>query len=188
MTYSLVPIPSFVNWQSVNVVHKPNTLYWIAMEGWTAPSPYTNRYIVASDMVMNATCNSNYSLSPTNVVHTIALATYTTPFGSAFSNTYTPFPNALTPTITTLCSPTGIENVNENFEKFVIKNGFDKVIIESPYDEFSVNVFDMSGKLISASSSNAEVMEINTSYLASGVYIIKLNAKGYEQRQKFIKQ
>jgi len=188
MTYSLVPIPAFVNWIGVNVVNKANTMYWIAQEGWTAPGPYTNRYIVASDMALNAICHTPMTLINGNNVNTMGITTFTNPLNTYTVNTYNPFPNALTPTITTLCSSTGIENVNENFEKFVIRNGFDKVIIESPYSEYSVNVFDMSGKLISTANANAEMTEINTSHLASGIYIIKLNAKGYEQRQKFIKQ
>ncbi len=188
MTYSLVPVPLGTMWNGVNVLNKSNTMYWITSEGWTAPSPYTNRYIVASDMVMNATCNNAYSLTPSNMVNTMALATYTTPFGSPFTATYSPFPNALTPTITTLCSPTGIENVNEHFEKFVVKNGLDKIIIESPYSDYTINVFDMSGKLILNTKANSETEEITISGFAGGIYIVKLNAKGYEQRQKFIKQ
>jgi hypothetical protein len=188
MTYSLVPIPAFVNWIGVNVVNKGSTMYWIAQEGWTAPAPYTNRYIVASDMALNAICHTPVTLINANNINTMAMTTFTNPLNTYTVVTYNPIPSTLTPTITTLCSSTGIENVNENFEKFVIKNAYDKVIIESPYSEYSVNVFDLSGKLISSANSNVEVTEIYTSNLASGIYIIKLNAKGYEQRQKFIKQ
>jgi hypothetical protein len=188
MTYSLVPVPTFVNWTAVNVVNKSNTMYWIAMEGWTAPSPYTNRYIVASDMALNATCNTPYTLINGNNINTIGMTTYTNPAGPFVVTSYTPFPNALTPSITTLCSPTGIENVNESFEKFVVKNGFDKILIESPYSDYSVDLFDISGKMILNENANSPSKEISTASLSSGIYIIKLNAKGYEQRQKIIKQ
>lgn len=188
MTYSLVPIPAFTLWNGINVVNKGNTMYWMANEGWTAPGPYTNRYIVASDMALNAICNTGYSLTPGNIIQTPTAATYTNPVSTFVVNTYSAIPGTLTPTIVTLCSPTGIENVNANFEKFVIKNGFDKVLIESPYSNYTISVFDMSGKLVSTTNANAEVTEISISDLASGVYIVKLNAKGYEQRQKFVKQ
>ncbi|MBK7668021.1 MAG: T9SS type A sorting domain-containing protein [Sphingobacteriaceae bacterium] len=188
MTYSLVPVPVFVNWSAVNVVNKSNTMYWIAQEGWTAPGPYTNRYIVGSDMALNATCGTFLTPTMGNNINTIVLANPMNPPTTFTVVNYNPFPNAINPTITTLCSATGIENVNESFEKFVINNDFDKVIIESPYSEYTINVFDLSGKLISTVNANAEVTEVNTSHLASGIYVIKLNAKGYEQRQKIVKQ
>jgi hypothetical protein len=188
MTYSLVPVPAFTLWNGVNVVNKSNTMYWIASEGWTAPSPYTNRYIVASDMALNATCNTPMTLTMGNNINTMSMATYTNPPSSFTVNSHVSTLSTLTPSIITLCSPTGIENINENFEKFVIKNGFDKVIIESPYSNYSINVFDLSGKLISTATADSKTEEINTSNLSSGIYILKLNAKGYEQRQKFIKQ
>ncbi len=184
-TYSLVPVPVF-NYHAVNVVNKNNTMYWIAQEGWTAPAPYTNRYIVASDMALNATCNTPLTLTPGNNINTIGMTTFTTPLNTFTVVNYNPFPNALTPGITTLCSPTGIENVNENFEKFVIKNGVDKVIIESPYSDYSVSMFDISGKMISAEKVSEQTKEIGLSTFANGIYILKIEYKGYEQRQKII--
>jgi hypothetical protein len=187
MTYSLVPIPMFTNLQYANVVNKSNTMYWIAMEGWTAPAPYTNRYIVASDMALNAVCHTPMTLITGTNVNTIGLSNMVSTGGPFTTATYTPFPNAWSYTITTLCSPTGIENVNEQFEHFVIKNAYDKVIVESPYSEYSISLFDISGKIILTKNANSNE-EVNTSSLAAGIYVLKLNANGYEQRQKIIKQ
>jgi len=185
--YSLVPVPS-TSWSGVNVVNKSNTMYWIATEGWTAPNPYTNRYIVASDLALNATCNGAYPLTPANIVNTMVMATFTTPVSSFTVVNHNPFTNAMTPTITTLCSTTGIENVNEIFEKFVIKNSSEKVVIESPYNEYVIQLFDITGKLVFAKKSDASTDEISLENLSSGIYVVKLNADGYEQRQKLIKQ
>jgi hypothetical protein len=186
MTYSLVPVPAFVNWQGVNVVNKANTMYWIAQEGWTAPGPYTNRYIVASDMVLNATCNTPLTLIPGNNVNTIGITTYTNPATSFTTSNLFATPSTLTPTITTLCSPTGIENVNEQFEHFVINNVYDKIIVESPYSEYTISLFDISGKLISTEKVITPIKEIDLSHYSNGIYVLKMESKGYEQRQKII--
>jgi hypothetical protein len=139
-------------------------------------------------MALNATCNTPMTLTMGNNVNTLTMATFTNPANTYTVINYSPFPNALSPIVTTLCSPTGIENVNESFDKFVIKNGYDKLIIESTYSDYSVNVFDMSGKLILNATANSQSEEVSIANLASGIYVVKLNAKGYEQRQKFIKQ
>lgn len=186
-TYTLVQVP-VASWSAANVVNKSNTMYWITNESWTAPNPYTNRYIVASDMALNATCNGSYSLTPGNIVHTMVTATFTTPVSSFTVINHNPFPNAMTPTITTLCSSTGIENVNENFEKFIIKNGTEQVIIVSPYNEYTIELVDMSGKVAFVKNSTSANEEIALGNLSSGIYVIKLSAQGYEQRQKLIKQ
>lgn len=186
-SYTLVQIPG-TSWTGVNVVNKSNTMYWITNEGWTAPNPYTNRYIVASDMALNATCNGSYSLTPGNIVHTMVTTTFTTPVSSFTVINHNPFPNAMTPTITTLCSSTGIENVNENFEKFIIKNGIENVMIESPYNVYTIQLVDMSGKIVFTKNSTSSIEEISLGNLSSGIYVIKLSAEGYEQRQKLIKQ
>jgi hypothetical protein len=186
MTYSLVPVPAFVNWQGVNVVNKSNTMYWIAQEGWTAPGPYTNRYIVASDMALNATCNTPLTLFQSNNVNTIGMSTYTNPAISFTVSTLFSTPSTLTPSITTLCSPTGIENVNEQFEHFLVKNGYDKIIIDSPYADYTISLYDISGKLIITEKIMVQNKEIDLSDYSNGIYVLKLDAKGYEQRQKII--
>jgi hypothetical protein len=163
-------------------------MYWIAVESATSPSFYSNRFIVASDMNLNATCNNAYSLTVGNNVNTLGMTTFTAPATTFTMGFYNPFPNPLTPSVTTLCSSTGIENINAHFEKFVIKNGVDKVIIESPYNEFTMSLFDLSGKQISVNAINSSSVEYDLSDLSSGIYIVKLSAEGYEQRQKIIKQ
>jgi hypothetical protein len=161
-------------------------MYWIAQEGWTAPGPYTNRYIVASDMALNATCNTPLTLFQSNNVNTIGMTTYTNPATSFTVSTLFSTPSTLSPTITTLCSPTGIENVNEQFEHFIVKNSYDKIIIESPYSDYTFSLFDISGKLITTEKVMVQNKEIDLSSYSNGIYVLKLDAKGYEQRQKII--
>jgi hypothetical protein len=187
MTYSLVPVPVFVNWFDVNVVNKSNTMYWMAQEGWTAPNMYTNRYHVASDMNLNATCNTPLTLITGTNVNTMGITTYSNPVTTFTVANMFASPLTLTPTVTTLCSATGIENVNEQFGYFVIRTSGDKVMIASPYSEYVISLFDISGKMLLSKQADSNE-ELNISDLSSGIYILKLSANGFEQRQKIIKQ
>lgn len=157
-------------------------------EAWKSPTQYTNRYIVASDLMLNATCNSPFAVTTQTTMLYVAPANYTTVVVPVTTTVNPIMMNNYTPMVTTLCSTTGIENVNENLEKFIIKNGSEKIIIESPYSEYIIQLSDISGKLLLSRKSDSQTEAISLENLSNGIYVVKFSAEGYEQRQKVIKQ
>jgi hypothetical protein len=186
-SYFQVNLPTGVNWYGANIVNNNNTLFLIANEAWTAPSAYTNRYIVGADFNLNAVCNNTYTVGNGNFIGTSTIGTFTAPLVTYTTGIYTPMMyNSLSPVVTALC-PTAIESINGAYDQFSLKFTGEKYIIDSPYSEYEVSLFDMSGKQLRVYNATQNTEEVSLENYPNGIYILKLNTRGYEQRFKLIR-
>ena len=83
----------------------------------------------------------------------------------------------------------GIGELTNNKELFVLRNkGFGQ--IELKFEDVktkNISIVSLSGKIIFATSTNKNTLEINTSHLPKGLYIISCLSEGKHQRMKFLR-
>ena len=87
------------------------------------------------------------------------------------------------------CSISSI-NILKNFPEFSIypNPSQSDIIIESPYLNFKINIFDTYGNLIFADTcKNNPTISVQIKEFTSGIYILELEAEGTARRFKIVK-